>query len=151
MWQPLPGATFPRLRFCQNDEPAGSPGSCYEQCTEPGNEKCCAGAGNRCSDATPCCSNVGLQCVEGFCEFPSTSSVELTFDSTQLSTQEALYEMRVVTDCQGDKRTESEPIQGRIDRVRPRLFGAFQQPADRVCREILLLLFSVIDKLVSLS
>ena len=53
-------------------------------------------------------------------------------DVTQLQREEGSYEMRVVSHCIGNVSTPGDAIVGRIDRVAPKLFGAFQEPADRI-------------------
>lgn len=56
----------------------------------------------------------------------------VAFDASQLSANEGMYELRALTLCGPGLETASEPVTGRIDRVPPRLFGAFQEPADRL-------------------
>jgi hypothetical protein len=136
VWQDLPGGVWPRLQFCKNEAPAGAAPSCYAQCSDPAEPKCCGGAYDLCTASQPCCAGVGLQCnAMGRCEYQTkTDRADVTFDASQLNLEEGTYEMRTLTLCdEGKKLQDGPPVEGRVDRVPPRLFGAFQNPADKVC------------------
>lgn len=122
------------MKYCKNAAPAGIAPSCYEQCTDPDTPKCCAGAFERCSVSQACCGGVGLKCnlLSNRCEYEtSDDSAEITFDADALNVEEGTYEIRTVTVCEREEQA-GELLEGRIDRSPPTLFGAIQNPADRV-------------------
>ena len=86
-----------------------------------------------CDAQRPCCEGVGLECRNDICNYVAEeASAVVAVDAEGLNVEEGTYEIRVVTFCGGGVSTASEPVLGRIDRVVPRLFGEFQEPADRL-------------------
>eukprot|EP00019_Armaparvus_languidus_P010035 CAMPEP_0168584868 /NCGR_PEP_ID=MMETSP0420-20121227/3375_1 /TAXON_ID=498008 /ORGANISM="Pessonella sp." /LENGTH=723 /DNA_ID=CAMNT_0008619711 /DNA_START=274 /DNA_END=2441 /DNA_ORIENTATION=+ len=138
-WQELPGASRAQPVYCQNGAKAGAAPSCFAQCKDPDEPQCCRGFAQTCSNDKACCDNVGLVCngetgAAGVCVFAHDERhAEITFDADALTVQEGAYELRSVAFCPGGKSTTGATVvKGRIDRVAPRLFGAFQQPADQL-------------------
>jgi hypothetical protein len=131
-WADVPNGVWQTPQYCKNDARIGSKGSCYKSCPVE-TPKCCRGVGELCDAARTCCGDVDLQCRSGLCQYSfNATNVTVTFDASQLRTNEGMYELRALTLCGVGLETASEPVPGRIDRVPPRLFGAFQEPADRL-------------------
>jgi hypothetical protein len=130
-WADVPGGVWQSPQYCKNDARIGSVGSCYRECPVE-TPRCCRGVNELCDATRKCCGDVDLECNNGLCTYAfNTTNVTVAFDASQLRDNEGMYELRALTLC-GGLETASEPVTGRIDRVPPRLFGAFQEPADRL-------------------
>lgn len=126
-WKDVPlVGNFPRPTFCQVD----GVNACSNGCTETNGLT--QVYRQVCDDTRGCCDGVGLECRAGLCQYASpTSNATVSLDTTAFVDVEGYFEMRAVSVC-SMATTTSAPVKGRIDRVRPRLFGAFQQPEDRL-------------------